>query len=146
MQNAVPTGAQTSTGLTSDEAKKRLLEHGSNVVEEPKSHPVLGFLGKLWAPVPWMLEATILLGLMLKKHAEALVIGGLLLFNEALGFFQQRKAEQALGMLSVFPREQWPSDAPHKVGMDRDSAWLVLAYLFGVDFLKMLIFHYFDLH
>jgi H+-transporting ATPase len=99
MQKAVPAGANISTGLTSDEAKKRLLEYGPNAVEEPKSHPVLGFLGKFWAPVPWMLETTIILELILNKHAEALIIGGLLLFNAALGFFQERKAEQALAML-----------------------------------------------
>lgn len=61
MGNVLPTGAQTSTGLTTDEAKKRLLEYGPNAVAEPKSHPWRRFLGKFWAPVPWMLEVTILL-------------------------------------------------------------------------------------
>ena len=99
MQNIFPPGAQISTGLTSDEAKKRLLEYGPNEVEEPKSHPWRRFLGKFWAPVPWMLEVTILLEIMLKKRAEAIIIGGLLVFNAALSFFQEKKAEQALEML-----------------------------------------------
>ena len=99
MQVALPTHAQTSTGLTSDEAKKRLLEYGPNAVEERKSHPWRRFLGKFWAPVPWMLEVTILLETILKKRAEAIIIGVLLFFNAALSYFQEKKAGQALEML-----------------------------------------------
>jgi H+-transporting ATPase len=85
--------------LTSDEATKRLLEYGPNAVEEPKSHPWRRFFGKFWAPVPWMLEVTILLEILLKKGAEAIIIGVLLFFNAALSFFQEKKAGQALEML-----------------------------------------------
>lgn len=46
-----------------------------------------------------MLEATVLLEIMLKKRPEAIIIGGLLVFNAALSFFQEKKAEQALQML-----------------------------------------------
>jgi H+-transporting ATPase len=99
MQHILPTGVQISTGLTSDEAKKRLLQYGPNAVEEPKSHPWRPILSKFWAPVPWMLEVTILLEIILKKRAEAIIIGALLLFNAALSFFQEKKAGQALEML-----------------------------------------------
>jgi H+-transporting ATPase len=99
MQNVLPAGAQTSTGLTSDEAKKRLREYGPNAVQEPKSYPWRRFLGKFWALVPWMLEVAILLEIVLKKRAEAIIIGGLLLFNAALSFLQEKKAEQALEVL-----------------------------------------------
>ncbi len=99
MRNVFPAGAQTSAGLTSDEATKRLLEYGPTAVEEPKSHPWRRFFGKFWAPVPWMLEVTILLEIILKKRAEAIIIGVLLFFNAALSFFQEKKAGQALEML-----------------------------------------------
>jgi magnesium-transporting ATPase (P-type) len=99
MQNVLPTGAQKPTRLTSEEAKKSLLEYGSNAVAEPKSHPWRRLLGKFWAPVPWMLEVTILLEIVLKKRAEAIIIGVLLCFNAALSFFQEKKAGQALEML-----------------------------------------------
>ena len=46
-----------------------------------------------------MLEVTILLEIVLKKRTEAIIIGGLLLFNAALSFFQEKKAEQALEIL-----------------------------------------------
>jgi H+-transporting ATPase len=99
MQNVLPTGAQTFIGLTSDEAKKRLLEYGPNAVEEPKAHPGRRLLAKFWAPVPWMLEVTILLEIILKKRAEAIIIGVLLVFNAVLSYFQEEKAGQALAML-----------------------------------------------
>ncbi len=46
-------------------------------------------LAKLWAPVPWMLEAAIILQLILRAYVEAAVIAGLRVFNAALGFFRR---------------------------------------------------------
>ena len=62
-------------GLTSEEAGRRLLESGPNAVIEQKSHlTFLALLEKFWAPVPWMLEATIVLELALGKFVEGIVI------------------------------------------------------------------------
>ena len=44
---------------------------------------------QFWAPVPWMLEAVVVLELGLGKYIEAAIIGGLLLFNASLGLFQE---------------------------------------------------------
>jgi hypothetical protein len=43
-------------------------------------------LTKFWAPVPWMLEAVIVLQVVLHEYVEAAVIAGLLAFDAALGF------------------------------------------------------------
>jgi len=51
-------------------------------------HPVWRAIKKLWAPVPWMLEAAILIQLGLGDYVEAGVVALLLLFNAALGFVQ----------------------------------------------------------
>ena len=48
------------------------------------------FARKFWSPVPWMLEVTILLQLVLKKYDEAIIIAILLLFNALLSFFSGR--------------------------------------------------------
>ncbi len=56
-------------------------------------------LAKFWAPVPWMLEAAIILQLVLHKFVEAAVIAGLLVFNAALGFFQEGRAPATLAAL-----------------------------------------------
>jgi hypothetical protein len=56
-------------------------------------------LEKFWAPVPWMLEAAIVLELLLGKYVEAAIIAGLLVFNAALGLFQESRAQATLAAL-----------------------------------------------
>jgi H+-transporting ATPase len=56
-------------------------------------------LGKFWAPVPWMLEAAIMLELLLGKYVEAGIIAALLVFNAALGLLQETKAQATLNAL-----------------------------------------------
>ena len=63
------TGA--ATGLTSAEAERRLASSGTNAIQDVAQNPVYRALGKLWAPVPWMLEAAILLQLGLGEYFEA---------------------------------------------------------------------------
>jgi hypothetical protein len=50
-----------SSGLTSDEASRRLDKFGPNAVPDPALHPLRKARTKFWAPVPWMLEAAIVL-------------------------------------------------------------------------------------
>ena len=86
-------------GLTSEEAGRRLLESGPNAVIEQKSHLILALLEKFWAPVPWMLEATIVLELALGKFVEGIVIAVLLVSNASLGLFQETRARKAVELL-----------------------------------------------
>ncbi|MHB0986076.1 MAG: plasma-membrane proton-efflux P-type ATPase [Sulfuricella sp.] len=86
-------------GLTSAEAQQRLLQYGPNTVAEERPHPWLAFLRKFWAPVPWMLEATIALQLVLGKADEAAIIAALLVFNAILSFMQENRANNALALL-----------------------------------------------
>jgi H+-transporting ATPase len=88
-----------STGLTAAEAAERLLKFGLNTISEAKQNQLLIFLKKFWAPVPWMLEITIMLELYLGKHTEAIVIGALLVFNAILSFAQESRAHNALSLL-----------------------------------------------
>ncbi|MEO7208020.1 MAG: HAD-IC family P-type ATPase [Steroidobacteraceae bacterium] len=62
-------------------------------------HPWARVMEKVWAPVPWMLEAANVLQLVLHKYVEAAVIAALLIFNAAIGYFQERKAQATLAAL-----------------------------------------------
>ena len=48
-------------GLSSAEVAGRRAEFGRNAVDEEEVHPLKRLAQNFWAPVPWMLEATILL-------------------------------------------------------------------------------------
>jgi H+-transporting ATPase len=86
-------------GLSTQEAQQRLQQYGPNAVVEEKQHPIHIFLSKFWAPVPWMLEITVLLELYLSNDVEAVVIGLLLVFNAILSFVQENRAQGALALL-----------------------------------------------
>src|SRR6202166_5310483 len=91
--------APLPAGLSSDEVRSRLEKFGPNAVPDTAMHPLRRALTKFWAPVPWMLEAAILLEVVLGKYVEAAIIAGLLAFNAALGFFQEGRAQATLAAL-----------------------------------------------
>jgi len=86
-------------GLTTDEAGIRLKKFGPNAMPDASVHPLRSALSKFWSPVPWMLEAAIVLEVALGKYVEAAVIAALLVFNAALGFFQESRAQATLAAL-----------------------------------------------
>src|SRR6202451_2595617 len=63
------------------------------------AHPLRNALAKFWAPVPWLLEASMVLQVVLHKDVEASVIAGLLVFNAALAYFQEGRAQATLAAL-----------------------------------------------
>jgi H+-transporting ATPase len=86
-------------GLTDDEARLRLQKAGPNSIPDTAPQPVRRAVEKLWAPIPWMLEAAIVLELVLGKYVEAGIIAVLLVFNAVLGFFQEGRAQATLAAL-----------------------------------------------
>jgi H+-transporting ATPase len=107
--------APVSTGLTSDEARRRLEKFGPNAVADTALHPLRRALTKFWAPVPWMLEAAIVLEVVLGKYVEGAIIAGLLAFNAALGYFQEGRAQATLAALK--------SRLALNASVRRDSVW-----------------------
>jgi H+-transporting ATPase len=103
------------SGLTSDEVRRRLDEFGPNAMPDTALHPLHMALEKFWAPVPWMLEAAIVLELVLGKYVEAGIIAGLLVFNAALGLFQESRAQATLAALK--------SRLALNASVRRDGAW-----------------------
>ncbi len=107
--------SRVSTGLTSDEARQRLEKFGPNAVPDTALHPLRRALTKFWAPVPWMLEAAIVLELALGKYIEAAIIAILLAFNAALGYFQEGRAQATLAALK--------SRLALNASVRRDNVW-----------------------
>jgi H+-transporting ATPase len=107
--------AAPSEGLSSDEARARLEKSGPNEMPDTAMRPWRMALAKFWAPVPWMLEAAIFLQLALREYVEAAVIAGLLVFNAALGFFQEGRAQATLAALK--------SRLALTASVRRDGAW-----------------------
>ncbi|MDE2274969.1 MAG: HAD-IC family P-type ATPase, partial [Burkholderiales bacterium] len=118
-------------GLTADEARRRLAADGPNAMPDTALHPLRQALGKLWAPVPWMLEGAILLELVLGKDTEAAIIAALLAFNAALGYFQEGRAQATLAAL----KSRLALNAPVR----RDGGWRVVpaAELVTGDLVKL---------
>ena len=112
-----PTAIKVSppSGLTSGEARGRLQKFGPNSLADTALNPWRLALAKFWAPVPWMLEATIALQVALGDYGEAGIIAGLLVFNASLGLFQESRAQATLTALK--------SRLALSASVRRDGAW-----------------------
>jgi len=114
-KSTAPAKDGLQNGLTSDEARRRLEKFGPNAMPDASLHPLRMALEKFWAPVPWMLEAAIILEAALGKYVEAGIIAGLLVFNAALGLFQESRAQATLAALK--------SRLALNASARRDGAW-----------------------
>jgi H+-transporting ATPase len=121
----------SATGLTGDEARTRLEKSGPNAMPDTAVHPLRRALAKFWAPVPWMLEAAIVLEIVIGKYVEAGIIAGLLAFNAAVGFFQEGRAQATLAALK--------SRLALNASVKRDNAWTIVpaAQLVVGDIVKL---------
>ena len=100
-QTQIATSADKAkpSGLSSQEAESRLRSTGPNTMPDTAVHPLRNALGKFWAPVPWMLEAAIVLEVVLGHLLEGAIIASLLVFNAGLGLFQEGRAQATLTAL-----------------------------------------------
>jgi len=89
----------TPAGLSADEASKRLAKFGPNALPEKKVNPLLRLFGYFWGPIPGMIEAAAVLSAVVKHWADLAIILVLLIFNAAIGFFEEHKAAGALAAL-----------------------------------------------
>jgi len=134
---AVPAKSATAakdvqvSGLSSEEARHRLEKVGPNAMPDTALHPLRRALEKFWAPVPWMLEAAIVLELMLSKYVEAAIIAALLVLNAALGLLQESHAQATLAALK--------SRLALNASVRRDGGWKTIpaAELVPGDLVKL---------
>ena len=119
MEETAKHGPSELVGLSAAEVASRRARFGPNAVAEEEVHPLKRLARQFWAPVPWMLEATIVLQVAIGQWLTASIIAALLLFNITLGAFQESRANAALALLkqrltlkSRVKRERVWIDAP----------------------------------
>ena len=88
-------------GLTQDEAQKRLTQYGPNEIEEKKTNPLLKFLTYLWGPIPWMIEAAVILSAVARHWPDFFILLLLLLANAVVGFWEEHQAGNAIAALKA---------------------------------------------
>ena len=86
-------------GLSSAEAEKRLVQYGPNEIQEKKVNPLLKFLHYFWGPIPWMIEAAVVMSAVIQRWPDFAIILTLLMVNAVVGSWQERKADNAIELL-----------------------------------------------
>jgi Mg2+-importing ATPase len=93
----------SDAGLTQEEARKRLDEHGPNeLFTREHRHGLDIFLTQFKNPLVLVLIAAALISFFLKERIDAIVIISIVFLNSALGFFQEYRAERALRELRKY--------------------------------------------
>ena len=136
--------ANKETGLSSEEAQKRLAEHGPNSLEVEKVSLWKKLIPFFWGPIPWMIEIAAILSAALQRWPDFIMIMAMLLINSTLGFFQEYKADNAIAALKeklalkarVMRDGQW-SDIAAKDLVPGDIVYVKLGNILPAD-LKLL--------
>ncbi|KAL0329508.1 UNVERIFIED_CONTAM: ATPase 11, plasma membrane-type [Sesamum radiatum] len=96
----------TEEGLSSDEVKKRLEVFGYNKLDEKKESKILKFLGFMWNPLSWVMEAAAIMAITVphgKKnrvdYSDFFGILALLLVNSTISFIEENNAGNAAAAL-----------------------------------------------
>jgi H+-transporting ATPase len=103
-------------GLTEAEAKKRLTQYGPNEIAEKKTNEILKFLSYFWGPIPWMIEAAVILSAAARHWPDFGIILLLLLANAMVGFWEEHQAGNAIAALKA--------TLAIKARVKRDGKWI----------------------
>ncbi|PIN20692.1 Plasma membrane H+-transporting ATPase [Handroanthus impetiginosus] len=112
----------TQEGLTTKEAQKRLELFGYNKLEEKKESKILKFLGFMWNPLSWVMEAAAIMAIALAHGGHkpsdlpdffGIII--LLIVNSTISFIEENNAGNAAAALMA-------RLAP-KAKVQRDGKW-----------------------
>jgi H+-transporting ATPase len=103
-------------GLTQAEAQKRLTQYGPNEIAEKKTNELLRFLSYFWGPIPWMIEAAVILSAAARHWPDFGIILLLLLANALVGFWEEHQAGNAIAALKA--------TLAIKARVKRDGKWV----------------------
>jgi H+-transporting ATPase len=103
-------------GLSQAEALKRLARYGPNELTEKKTNLFLKFLSYFWGPIPWMIEAAVILSGVVRHWPDFFIILLLLAANAVVGFWEEREARNAIDALKA--------KLAVKARVKRDGKWI----------------------
>ncbi len=103
-------------GLSQAVAQKRLTQYGPNEIEEKKTNPFLKFLTYFWGPIPWMIEAAVILSAVNRSWPDFFIILLLLVANAVVGFWEEHQAGNAIDALKA--------KLAIKARVKRDGKWI----------------------
>ena len=106
----------SSDGLSQAEAQKRLTQYGPNEIVEKKTNEFLKFLSYFWGPIPWMIEAAVVLSAVARHWPDFGIILVLLVANAMVGFWEEHQAGNAIAALKA--------TLAIKARVKRDGKWL----------------------
>ncbi|KAI5423329.1 Plasma membrane ATPase 1, variant 2 [Lathyrus oleraceus] len=96
----------TKDGLTSEEVQERLDMFGYNKLEEKKESKILKFLGFMWNPLSWVMEAAALMAIAMAHgggkrgdYQDFVGIIILLIINSTISFIEENNAGNAAAAL-----------------------------------------------
>ena len=106
----------SDSGLTGEEARRRLEQYGFNEIEEKRQSSVLKFLSYFWGPIPVMIIVAAILSAVLHNWPDVGVIVVLLFLNAVVGFREEYQADSAIAALK--------KKLALKARAKRDGAWI----------------------
>ncbi|XP_022980072.1 plasma membrane ATPase 4-like isoform X1 [Cucurbita maxima] len=96
----------TREGLSSEEGRQRLQLFGPNKLEEKKESKFLKFLGFMWNPLSWVMEAAAIMAIVLANGGgqppdwqDFVGITALLIINSTISFIEENNAGNAAAAL-----------------------------------------------
>ncbi len=111
--------ASSLGGLSQSEAVKRLTHYGPNEITEKKTNAILKFLSYFWGPIPWMIEAAVILSAIDRHWPDFCIILVLLIANAVVGFWEEYQAGNAIAALKA--------KLAIKAKVKRDGKWITVA-------------------
>ena len=103
-------------GLGAAEATTRLARYGPNEIEEVRTSALRALLAYFWGPIPWMIEAAVILSAALGHWADFFIILLLLVANAGVGFSEEHQAGKAIAALKA--------QLAIKARVKRDGQWI----------------------
>ncbi len=88
-------------GLSQAEAEKRLAQYGPNEIAEKKTNVFLKFLSYFWGPIPWMIEAAVILSGVVRHWLDFFIILFLLFSNAMIAFWEEHQAGNEIAALKA---------------------------------------------